>query len=154
MALKTSTGLRNKMLDTGSVRATLAGGFMKIYSGSVPATADAALTGGNVLLCTISVNSTGTGLTFATTATSGVLVKNSSEVWSGVNGAGGTYTGTATATFYRFVTSADDGTLSVTQPRIQGDIAVAGSELNLTNVNLVAGATQTIDYYAVAIPTL
>ena len=47
-------GLRNYMLDTGSMKTALALGFINIYSGTVPATADAALTG--TLLTTISVN--------------------------------------------------------------------------------------------------
>lgn len=154
MALKASTGLRNKVLDTSPLRTVLNLGFIKIYSGPVPATADAALTGSNTLLCTLSVNNTGTGLTFDTAASSGIIAKNPSEVWSGTNGAGGTYVGTQTATFYRHVTASDDGTLSTTQPRLQGEIGLAGKELNLTSVNLISGAPQALDYYVVALPTL
>jgi len=41
--LKASTGLRTKLLDTGSLKSILDGGVINIYSGPVPATADAAL---------------------------------------------------------------------------------------------------------------
>lgn len=147
MALKTSTGLRNKMLDASPLRTALNLGFLKIYSGAVPATADDAL-GSAVLLCTISNNGTATGLTFATAAASGVIAKNSAEVWKGTNEASGT------ASFYRFVAPGDTGALSTTEARMQGAIAISGAELNLSSTTLTAGAEQTIDYFVTAIPTL
>lgn len=146
MAFKESTGLRNKNLDTGSIKSILNLGFIKIYSGAAPATADAAVTG--TLLCTISNNSTGTGLTFDTAAADGAISKNAAETWSGVNAA------TGTAGYYRFVAPGDDGTSSTTQARLQGEIGTAGKELNLSSVSLTSGATQTIDYYVYARPTL
>lgn len=148
MALYLSTGMRNKMLDTNPLKSILASGFIKIYSGTVPADADTAIAGGNTLLCTISVSSTGTGLTFATSASSGVILKNASEVWSGVNAASGT------ASFYRHVTSADTGASSTTEARIQGAIGLAGAEMNLSSTSLTSGATQTVDYYAIALPAV
>lgn len=142
--MKISTGLRNHLLVTGSLKSALDGGFIKIYSGAEPASADDAATG--TLLCTVSVNSTGTGINFETAAASGVLTKETTEVWSGVNAASGT------AGYFRHVASGDDGTSSTTQKRIQGSIAVAGADLNLSAVGLTSGATQTIDYYNVALP--
>jgi len=146
MSLKVSTGLRSKMLDTGPLKTIMALGFIKLYSGAEPANADAAITG--TLLSTISVNSTGTGLSFDTAAVAAVLSKAPAEVWSGTNAAGGT------ATYYRHVAAGDDGTLSTTQARIQGTVGTVGAELNLSSVILANGATQTIDYYSVALPTL
>jgi len=148
MSLKVSTGLRTQLLDTGSLKSILDGGSIKIYSGTVPSTADAALDPANTLLCTVTVASGSTGLSFDTAASEGVLSKPSLTVWSGVNAA------TGTASFYRHVASADDGTASTTQPRLQGAISTYGAELNLTSTTLTSGATQTIDYYSVAIPTL
>lgn len=147
MALKTSTGLRNKLLDSAPLRTALDLGFLKIYSGTVPATADDAL-GSAVLLCTISNNGTATGLTFDAAASSGVLAKASGEVWKGTNAASGT------ASFYRFVAPGDTGALSTTEARMQGAIAVSGAELNLSSTTLTAAAEQTIDYFVTAIPTL
>lgn len=147
MTLKVSTGLRNGLLATGSVKSQLDGGFIKIYAGAVPADADAAL-GAATLLCTISLNSTGTGINFDTAAAGGTLAKAPAQVWSGVNVAAGT------ATFYRHVASTDTGGASTTEPRIQGAVAVAGAEMNLSSVALTNGATQTLDYYTVTQPSL
>ena len=144
MAIKLSTGLRNKLADTGSVKSIFAGGLIKIYSGVPPADADAAVTG--TLLCTVSNNSTGTGINFDTSAVSGVLSKAPGETWSGNNAA------TGTATYFRHVASGDDGTLSTTQARIQGVIATVGADLNLSSTALTSGAPQTIDFYSFTIP--
>ena len=146
MSVKASTGLRNGMLDSGSLKSQLDAGFIKLYGGTAPATADAAL-GGATLLCTLSINSTGVGINFDTTATGDVLSKAPGEIWSGTNVA------SSTATFYRHVAAADDGTLSTTAPRLQGTIAVAGADMNLSSVALVNGATQTLAYYSVTLPT-
>lgn len=146
MALKTSTGLRTKLLDDSSLASVLDESFIDIYAGTVPASADDSI-GSATLLCRISVNSGLTGLTFGA-ASNGTISKNGSEVWSGVNVASGT------ATFYRHVAPGDTGALSTTAPRIQGTVAIAGGELNLSSVALTSGATQTIDYYSVTLPTL
>jgi uncharacterized alpha-E superfamily protein len=146
MALQASTGLRNKLLDTNSLKTVMALGSIKIYSGAVPANADAAVTG--TLLCTITLNSTATGLSMAAAATAGVLEKLSSETWSGVNAASGT------ATYYRHVAAGDTGALSTTEARLQGLVAVVGSEMNLSSTTLTSGATQTLDFYSVQLPTL
>jgi len=146
MTLKVSTGLRNKLLDTGSLATLMAGGLIKIYSGTPPASADDAASGS--LLCTISLNSTGTGVNMASTATGGVLAKSTSETWSGVVALSGA------ATYYRHVAASDTGASSTTQARLQGEIATAGAELNLSSTTLTSGATQTVDYYSVALPTL
>lgn len=143
--MQASTGLRNKLLDTGSLKATLALGNIKIYGGAIPANADAAVSG--TLLCTITVNSSGTGISMIASAVNGVLSK-AAEVWSGVNAA------SAAATYFRHVAVGDDGTLSTTQARIQGTVGTAGADLNISSTSLTSGATQTIDFYNVALPTL
>lgn len=147
MAVKASTGLRNRMLDTEPLNDILDLGFVKIYSGTPPATADATL-GGATLLCTISVSGLGTGLTFEAAAVSGVLAKNAAEVWQGTNVASGE------ASFYRHVAPGDTGGSSTTEPRLQGTVALVGGDLNLSDVDLVEDAPQSIDYYVVALPTL
>ena len=81
-------------------------------------------------------------------ATDGVASKPTGEVWSGVNVAAGP------ASFYRHVAPGDDGTLSTTQARVQGRIATAGADMNFTSTALVSGATQTVDFYTLALPTL
>lgn len=143
MTLKVSTGLRNKLMDTGSLKSIFAAGFIKIYSGSAPADADAAVTG--TLLVTISISSGGTGINFDTAAASGVLSKAPAETWSGVCTGG-------TAGYYRHVAAGDTGVSSTTEARLQGNVATLGSDLNLSSTTLVGAATQTIDFYSVTLP--
>lgn len=146
MTLKASTGLLNKLLDTGSLKSVFALGFINIYTGAAPASANDAVTG--ALLCTVSNNSTGIGVNFDAAAAAGIIAKLNTEIWSGVNAAGGV------AGYYRHVAPGDTGVLSTTEPRMQGAIATAGAELNLSNTTLTNGATQTIDFYTVQLPTL
>ena len=82
MTVKSSTGFRNHVLAVGSVKDALDGSKLKLYGGAVPADADAAA--GGTLLATITVNNSGTPVTFAATAESGVLAKNDTEIWSGL----------------------------------------------------------------------
>lgn len=143
--LKLSTGARNALLDTGSFKATFNAHVIKIYAGAEPADADAAI-GGATLLVTISLNSTGAALTWAAAAAAGAITKNLTDVWSGVVAAGGT------AAFFRMQTSADANALSTSAVRLQGNCALAGGDLNLSSLTLVAAATQTLDYGSVALP--
>lgn len=149
MALKISTGLRNKLLDTGSFATVMAGGLVKIYSGTAPLTADDAIgsAGTNVLLCTISIDGLGTGINMEAAAVGGTIEKKTTEAWKGTNAASGV------ATFYRHVAVGDNGSLSTTQARLQGAIGTAGAEMNFTSTSLTAGADQNVDYYRVTLPT-
>jgi hypothetical protein len=147
MAFKISTGLRNHLLVTGSLKDALDGGVIRIYSGTEPATADAALAG-NTLLCTISNNGAGTGITLDGTPSSGVVSKATGETWKGTNAASGL------ASFYRFSGLADAGTLSTSEVRAQGSIAAVGAELNLANPTLTSGAEQRVDTYVIGMPAV
>lgn len=147
MSFQISTGLRNHLLTTGSLKAALDGGVIRIYSGTEPATADAALSG-NALLCTVSNNGAGTGINLDTTSSGGVISKAPGEVWKGTNVASGT------ATFYRFSGLTDDGTLSTSTKRVQGTISTTGASMNLANVSLTSGSEQRVDYYAVGMPAV
>jgi hypothetical protein len=75
----------------------------------------------------------------------GVLSKNG-DVWSGVAVANGV------AGYGRLVKSNDDGLLSTTQPRLQGNAATSGQEITLSNTTITAGATQTIDVGTITVP--
>ena len=148
MALKLSTGLRNKMLDTGSFKATMDTCVLKLYGGTEPATADADCTA-STLLCTIyNGNDGATTLTFAASAAAGEITKTTSETWAGTNALSGT------ASFYRLELGADDQALSTTQVRVQGSIGTSGQELNLTSTVLTQNSIQNIDFYSIALPTL
>lgn len=143
---KFSTGIRDGMLGSSGFKEVMDGGFLKIYGGTVPADADAAL-GSATLLCTLSVNSTGTGLSFA--APAGGSISKASEIWSGVNVA------TGSGTFFRFVAAADDGTASTTAPRVQGTVSTTASgDMLLQSTAFVATETFTLNHFNVSLPTL
>lgn len=145
-ALKASTALRNKLLDTAPFRTIFDLGFIKIYDGPVPATADAGLDGANTLLLTVSVS--GVGLTFESAAVGGAITKTLAETW------GGTAVATGTASFYRLVTPTDTGGASTTEPRLQGLVNTSGADLNMTTVSLVTSTPYPIDGFSVSLPTL
>jgi hypothetical protein len=152
MSIQRSTGFCNKeILNAVSptpavVFATVAAPTvnamnLRIYGGSVPATADAAA---STLLCTVT-GPAAAALTFASSATAGVIAK-SAQVWAGtVTGAG-----TQNATYFRFVASDDTDALSTTYPRLQGVVGTAGVELDMSSVSQVNGATTTINSAALA----
>lgn len=145
--LKLSTGYRNGILGTSSAKALLDGGFIKLYAGATPTTADDAL-GGATLLATFSVNGGGTGLTFDAPS-NGILPKNPAETWSC------TAVATGTPTFFRFVTPTDDGSTSTVFPRLQGSVGQVGFDLNLSNTSLVSGqAVNPIQAFAINQVTL
>lgn len=152
MALRLSDAMRDSMLETTSVEAALTLGFLIIYSGSQPASANDGATG--VRLATIAVNGGLVGLTFDPIVTVGTLPKAAAEVWNGTAGTSGT------AGWFRFeeldtdkVTteaSADAG--GAGDRRIDGSIAVSGADLNMSNVSVVSGATQTVTSFNLVMP--
>jgi hypothetical protein len=144
MTISVSTGLRNRLLDTGSLSSILATGIIKIYSGGVPTAADSAITG--TLLCTISLNSTGAAISMAGSASGGVLSKTGGEVWSGANVASGV------PSYYRHTDIGDTGLSSTTAVRVQGSVGITGADLLVALASLVTLATTTIDSYTVSLP--
>jgi len=146
MALKASTGLRNKLLDTNPLKTIFNLGFLEIYAGTIPADADQSI-GGATLLVRISNNNTTTGLTFASTASAGAITKNLGETWSKAAA------GTGTATFWRFVAAGDTGALSTTEARIQGTIGLVGADLNVSSLSYTATTVYTIDSFALSLPS-
>lgn len=144
MTAKFSTGLRNGMLNSTGFKEAFTTGELRIFGGSAPADADAAETGD--LLVIVSKDGAGDPLGFGTPA-DGVVSKASAETWLGTIDAGGT------ATHWRLVNAADDGSLSTTLPRVQGTVAAAGADMNLTDPTLTASENQPINFFAVALPT-
>ena len=147
MTTKISTGLAGYLLGTGSLRQAMASSFLRVYSGTAPATADAAIPAGAELLVEISLDGTGGGLSLATAPQGAIITKDTAQVWRGTAGK------TGVATFFRWVTTGDNGEASASRLRIQGDVAVAGAELNFSSTAMTAGAIQKVDYFAVAMPS-
>lgn len=145
MGMKISTGLAKGLLDTGSLSDLLSGMTLKIYGGTEPISADAAL-GSATLLCEISLDGLGGAISFEAAAVQNVLQKNSSETWKG------TVQNTGVATFCRMELGSDTGNASTSEVRIQGDVGIAGKFLNLSSTSLTASAEQVIANLAIAIP--
>lgn len=148
MTVKLSTGLRDKMLNGGAgggLKGSLAGGFINIYSGPQPLTADTAATG--TLLGTVTESGDGaTGLNFDT-ASGGVIAKAVLETWK--------FTGLAagTAGWFRFYpATGNPATTSTSEARIDGSIASSGADVNLNNVSIAVGSPNTIDLFAFTLP--
>lgn len=133
MATRLSTGLVNKLMDTGSFKATFTAGFIDIYSGTQPASADDAPTGTKLL--TVYSDGTSAGLHFAAAAVNGAIAKLSSETWSGTIQNGGT------AGWFRLREASDSGTsVSTTACRLDGAISTSGAQMNLGSLTLTQGA--------------
>lgn len=141
--LKYSLGLRNALMVTDSLRNLLDGCVIRIYSGAVPASPNDSIGAATLL---VEIDAAGVGGTWEAVATDGTLTKSTSETWSGVN------VDTGTASFFRLCLPADMDDADSDAYRVQGTVAVAGGDLNLTNTALTSGATQTLDYVYLAMP--
>lgn len=144
MAIRLSTGLRNNLAGTTGFASTFANGVIEIRTGTQPASADNAATG--TLLGTVTLASgaftpgTSTnGLTFGTPS-GGTVSK--SGTWSMVGIAAGT------AGWFRLKGNGlDEGGSSATLPRLDGNIATSGADMNLSNIAIAIGAPVTIDSF-------
>lgn len=132
------------MLSTGAIPA-LTGKVIKIFGGgTIPGSADDALPAGATLLATISLDDTGSGLSFSSPA-GGQVTKSSSEVWSG------SIITSGTATFFRMEDVADLGAASATATRIQGTIGLDGADMNFGTTALVAGNVRQINVFVISL---
>lgn len=152
MALRISTGMREKMVSTLTVKELLDGGVMDIFTGSQPASADAVETGTKLVRISSTSGSLpgADGLRFGT-ALAGVLPLTT-PAWSGVVIAAGV------AGWFRFYgTGATSGVMGSTGTngtgiRMDGNVGVSGADLNLGHTDLELGATQTISSFNVTQP--
>jgi hypothetical protein len=117
--LRYATARRNAMMD--DVRAALAGGSIKVYSGTQPANANTALSG-NTLLATLTLASPAGAVSSGGTFTFGTITS-------------GTAAATGTASFARFFQS--DGTTVV----CDCDVGTSGATFILDTVSIVSGGT-------------
>jgi hypothetical protein len=151
MALRLSTGGRTGLASTQGLFELFNGGFMDIYSGGQPASADAAETGVKLVRITGTSGAVSTaGLTFGTAA-NGALPK-SAAIWSGVVEVAGV------AGWFRFY-----GTLGTTGVmgssgtagtgiRIDGNVGVSGSDMEMSPTTLTLGRTHTVDEFTLTVP--
>ena len=150
MAERLSTGFANAVNVTGSVKTIMANGVICIYSGTQPATADAAETG------TLLMKITESGLDFTggvatnglnmDASVAGVLSKTVAEDWEGV---GLTAAGTGvTAGWFRWYDNDETAGESTTAIRVDGAIGTSSSfELQMSNTTIVEDGPCTINTF-------
>ena len=143
--MKRSTGLRDYMLATGSMKQALTGTVIKVWSGTAPASADAAISSDSVLLLTYSVNGNGTGITFDTGSSQGTLQKNPAEVWQGKIVSSGT------PSFFRMQLPSDSGAASSTLARFQGTVGLQDADMVVSSTAWTAGDDRKLNYFAATI---
>ncbi len=140
MALKSSTGLRDKWLSgTNSLRQIMEGGILRIYTGSNPSSPDDAISGS--LICTFAAATFGTGSTAGTMAISNTV--------SGTCGIAGT------AGYFRLSEAGDNGSASTTIARLEGVVGKvdsAGADLTLVNTILLNGQVLSVTTATLGIP--
>lgn len=150
MDFQISEGLAN--IQVTALKDALNDGYIRLYGSPVsqveadalvPASASAAL-GSATLLCQISAE--GSALTFDSTVTGGIAVKNTSESWAGVNEASGY------VSFYRFVLPDDTGAEDPSAVRAQGTVGILNKDLILSSSYLTLGEEQRIDSYIIGQP--
>ena len=160
MSLKATPATKNALLNAIGLKEQLDDGFLYIYAGAAPASAEAALdmVATHTELVKISVGGDGvTGLTFAAPS-AGVLAKTGAENWTGDCDFDGKDDATATLTplFYRFCAAGDDGRGAAdgtTGYRLQGSVGgpSSGADLQLGTATLTNGNTQPIGAFSVTV---
>lgn len=146
MAYQLSTGLRNAMLDTGSFKASFDNFTVRLYNGTPPADADAALSGNTLLTEFFKDNDGSTRLTWNASANNGTIERNSAEA------AGSTAVATGTATFFRAVLTGDTGGLSTTEKRIQGTVGTSGADLIIGSTSITTSDIDTLANFSLSLP--
>lgn len=147
MTIRLSDGMRDAMNNggtSGGIKGSLNLGFINIYTGPQPLSANTGATG--TLLGTVSINAGGTGLTFATSS-GGTITKTLAESWK--------FTGLAdgTAGWFRFYPAAGTpGNTSTTEARIDGACAVSGADMDMSNISVTTGSPNTVDTFSLTLP--
>jgi hypothetical protein len=155
MAERLSTGFVNAQNVTGCVKDIMANSVIAIYSGSQPATADAAETGTLLLLLTVdglpftggvATNGLNMGVSVA-----GVLSKAVAEEWKGT-GLAAASTGTV-AGYFRWYDNAMTTGESTTAVRLDGAIGTSSSyELQMSNTTVVEDGVSVVNTFTYTSP--
>lgn len=144
MTIRISTGLKDAMLGEIGLKAALADGVIRIYSGAQPASPDSPATG--TLLGEITVD--GGAFTHGSPTnglewdipTGGVIKKPVAVRWEGRGVAKGT------AGWARFCGNAlDSGDASTTLPRIDMAVGKTTGDLQISTVNIEVGTPFSVD---------
>lgn len=123
-------------VTNGGLRDILRNGVLRIYSGTQPATADAAFTGTQLLEFTVdggvfAHGAAANGINWDD-AVLGVIDKAAAETWRATGLADGT------AGYFRFCANpADTGLLSTTLSRIDGSVGTSGADMLVVSTAIV-----------------
>jgi hypothetical protein len=131
MAKSMAAAIRNAQAQV--VSDALDSGYIRVYAGSVPASADAAL-GGATLLAELTFGNPSTGA-----PASGVITANAINSDPSANATG-------TAAFYR--TFQSDGTTVVEQ----GTVGTSGADMIVPTVSVVSGVEFRVTSYTHSVP--
>lgn len=152
MAFQFSTGFKDNLLDTESLKSIFDDGFITIYAGTIPASPDDGIGAAVAIVEYTDANQVagvGTGLDLEAAAVGGAISKAAAQVWEGTAGA------TDTATFFRFYQLADaQSGASTTAPRIQGTVGGGGADLFVASTSFTSAVDYTLDMFSLSIPSL
>lgn len=152
--IRLSNALRTAIMVTGSVKSRLDGGFLFMFAGTQPASAEDAAAG--ALLAAVSIDAAGaTGLTLVAGDATGQAKKTAAEAWKALGLAAGT------ARWYRFQRL--DTNLATTQAaalaaaggvveRVDGSVGTSGADLIAASVAVALNAPITVDTYVLTLP--
>jgi hypothetical protein len=145
MALRISTGLRNALVGTGGFKELMDNGFLDIYSGSQPASADAIESGVKLARITsTSGTAVSDGLKFGT-ASLGIL-PITTPTWNGVVLVAGV------AGWARFYASAGTSGSSSTAYRFDVSCGISGTDVILSHTSLTLDSILTVKTFNVEQP--
>jgi hypothetical protein len=147
-----SSGLRNYIANTGSLKAAFANGVLDLYSGSQPSSANNAITGtllarvtkdGGAFTAGVSTN----GLNLDTPVVDGTNVtisKVAADNWKSTAVAAGTIG------WGRFKANATDNEgASTTLVRLDFSVGVVGADMNIPSVDIIIGTPITVSSFGI-----
>lgn len=142
MAVRLSTGLRNKVQDSGFADAFDTTGRINIYTGSQPSNANDAASGTLLGTLTLASDSIPSGASTGV-LTFGTITSDTSADASGTAGWG---------RIYRTGDTAPSSSAGTSDRRLDFAISTSGSDVNFDTVTFVAGGTIAITSLTVTLP--
>jgi hypothetical protein len=144
MAIRLSTGLRNKVLDSGMADAFDTTGRINIYTGTQPASANDAATGTLLATLTLASDSVTAGASSGSISFATITSDTSADA-SGTAGYG---------RFYRTGDTAPGSSASASDRRLDFGIAeTSGGDVNFDETGFVAGGTVAISSFSITLPS-
>ena len=153
MTVRLSDALRTAVMQTASMDSRLNLGFLYIFSGTQPASAEDAANGS--LLAVFSNAGGATGLTTVAGDNAGEIKKTAAEAWEAV----GEIANTARWFRYHKLNTNETTTRAEaiaaaggTVERVDGSVGTSGSDLVAASVAIAVGAPLTVDTFVLRLP--